>query len=502
MLLILLLLAAALLLLNAFFVLAEFAVVKMRPSRVQELADAGNASARIVRHIQSHLNEYLNVCQIGITLASIGLGFVGEPAIARLVQPLFAWAGAASEAAAHGVAIAVAYTLVSMLHIVLGEMVPKTLAIVRTERMALVTAAPLRFFRILFYVPLVVLNGSANLIVRLMGLGTSVAPEAHSETELRILLAQSQSTGLLSLRRLLLMENVFDLGGLKVRDAMKPRAAVRVLRADASWEENLAVIRESRFSRYPLLEEGLERPLGIVHVKDLLLAAGGAGGPPSLTEVARPYWTATEDSLLEDLLAELQRRRVHLAVVTNAQGQWTGFLSLEDIIEEILGAVEDEFEAEPAVHLGDLLNPRRLVLGVQAASLPEAIGRILDRVPPGELPVAPDAVRRAVLEREEAMSTYLGRGVAVPHARLEGLDRPVAIVGRSEDGIPVAGTGERAHLLFVLLSPLNAPAVQVRLLTRIAGILDSETVAARLRDAPTPEAVIEAIRAGEQAVLG
>jgi CBS domain containing-hemolysin-like protein len=487
-----LLLAVLLLLLNAFFVLAEFAAVKVRPSRVEALAARGNPRAKLVQHIHGNLDEYLSVCQVGITFASIGLGFAGEEAFADLFRKVFGVGSGVSRA----LAIPMAYVLVSFLHILLGELVPKSVAIRRAERAALWTALPLRFFRWVFILPLVVLNGSANFILRVAGLSAAAKEQEHSEEELRLILAQSQSSGLMSFRRLLLLENIFDLGDLRVRDAMRVRDAVKVLKAGAPWEENFKVIRDSRFSRFPLVDGGA-MPLGVVHVKDLFFEGPERMAAADLRKIARPYVITSEETPLENLLGELQRHRGHLAMVRNADGKWVGFLTLEDIIEEVVGAIEDEFETEPPIYLADALTAGRTVLGLSGASLEEVIGQAFGRVADAELPVARERIVRAVLERERAMSTYLGSGLAIPHARLEGLEKPALVFARSEEGIPVKGRDEKAHFIFVLLTPLGQPRAQVRLLARICGLIDSEYLVERLRRAETPQAVVDAIRAAE-----
>lgn len=487
-----LLLALALLLLNAFFVLAEFAIVKVRPSRIEQLAGEGDARAKLVQHIQARLDEYLSVCQVGITFASIGLGFVGEPAFAQLIIRV---TGLGSTAA-HTVAVSVSYALVSFFHILLGELVPKSVAIRRAEKASLLTARPMRVFHGLFYLPLTVLNGSTNAILKLLGLGGQARDADHSEDELRIILAQSQSTGLMSFRRLLFLENIFDLGDVRVRDAMRGRDGVKVLRAGAPWEENFKVIRDTRLSRYPLLGDA-EMPLGVIHVKDLLYEGPDKMASTDLKKIARPYLTAFEDLPLEGLLGDFQRQRGHLAAVKNAEGKWTGIITLEDIIEEVVGSIEDEFESEPKIFMGDALTPSRVVLGIDASSLEEAIGQVFGRVPASELPLPVDRIVKAVLERERAMSTYLGNALAIPHARLEGLDKPVLLFARSDAGIPIKGRDDKAHFLFILLTPTGAPRVQVRLLARVCGLIDSEYVVERLLRAETHAAVVEAIRAAE-----
>lgn len=483
-----LLLAGVLILLNAFFVLAEFAIIKLRPSRVEQLVGEGNARAKMVMHIQLHMDEYLSVCQVGITVASVALGFVGEPGFAEL----FVYLTGASSAVAHSVAVTAALILSSALHVVIGEQVPKMFALRRPEGTALFIAHPMAFWRAVFLVPLVLLNGATKAILRLVGIREAVKEEEHSEEELRIILAKSQSTGLMSFRRLLFLENIFDLSDIKVRDAMRGRDGVRVLRLGAPWEENFKIMRESRLSRFPLVGD-TEFPLGIVHIKDVLYEGPGV----DLKKIARPYLTALEDLPLENLLGDFQRQRVHLAAVKNAEGKWTGVITLEDIIEEVVGTIEDEFEVEPRIFMADALTPGRVVLGIDASSLEEAIGQVFGRVAATELPLPVDRIVKAVLERERAMSTYLGNGLAIPHARLEGFERPALLFGRSDAGIPIKGREDKAHFLFILLTPSGSPRVQVRLLARICGLIDSEYVVERLRKAETHAGVVEAIRAAE-----
>ncbi|MBI4617348.1 MAG: DUF21 domain-containing protein [Planctomycetes bacterium] len=490
--------AVLLLLLNAFFVLAEFAAVKVRATRVEELVEKGDRRAKILATILPRLDDYLSLCQVGITFASIGLGFVGEPAFARLIEPAVRWTGVASEAVAHTIAILVAYFLVSYLHVVIGEQVPKMAAIRRPDVSALWVAAPLKVCRMFFYGPLVLLSFSTKFVLRLLGLAEAKEPQ-HTEEELRILMARSEETGMISFQRLLLFENVFDLGDLRVKDAMRSRDSVKVLRADAPWEENLKTIRECRFSRYPLLTGG-ETPVGFVHVKDLLFLGPEMMAKANLRKLMRPYWSALEDAPLEQLLTELQRHRPNMALVFDKAGKWTGFLTLEDVIEEITGAIEDEFEVDPQVFLADVLLPERMFLGLEARSIPDAVQKILTHFERA-LPLPREKVQTAVLAREQAMSTYIGRGVALPHARLDGIDRPYVFLARCSAGIPVPRRDERTYLVFLILTPSSAPRVQARLLSRITGLLQSEYVEERLREAQSPEELYEAIKAGDPVAL-
>lgn len=485
-----------LLVLNGFFVLAEFAVVKVRSSRIEELVNAGHPRARLLQQIHDHLDEYLSVCQVGITLASVALGMVGE----RLAEMLGSSDGSI---ASYVIAISVSYILISGSHIVIGELVPKSIAIRIADQAALWSALPLRFFHLVFFVPLWILNRIAWFFLRLLGFPGKVSEGEHSEGELRIILDHSQSHGLLSFRRLLFIENVFDLGELKAKDAMRPRGQIKVLQADQPWAAARETIRAHRYSRYPLIAGDPEKPLGIVHLKDILLRPDDAAESPDLAALVRPFLTIKESAPLEQTLAEMQRRRIRVALVSDDAGRWTGLLSLEDVIEEIVGTINDEFERDEIVRVADAIAPSRVVLGVQARSLLDAIAVILAKIAPGALPLPGDQIRRAVQERERTAATYLGNGIAMPHARLPGLEKPAIIVANAPQGIAIEGSAERARIIFLLLTPAGAPRVHQRLQATLAAMIEnSGYVAERLREATTPEQVIEILVAGEQATLG
>jgi CBS domain containing-hemolysin-like protein len=250
-----------LLMMNAFFVLAEFASVKIRGSQIEEMVDRGKRGSRLVQHIHANLDEYISVCQVGVTFASIALGSIGEKIAADRLAPAFVGFGQ-GVVLAHTVATILAILTVSFIHILLGELVPKLVAIRKTNRIALLTAPPLRLARAVLLVPLVVLGICSKAILRLIGLGDMPRHEQVSEDELRIILERSQSGGLISFRRLLFMENIFDLGDLKVRDAMRPRQMVRCLRTGMSWQEVDETTRQWKYSRFPLVGDDPEKPLG------------------------------------------------------------------------------------------------------------------------------------------------------------------------------------------------------------------------------------------------
>jgi CBS domain containing-hemolysin-like protein/mannitol/fructose-specific phosphotransferase system IIA component (Ntr-type) len=499
-----LLLAASFVLLvalNAFFVYAEFASVRIRGSQIEEMLEKGLRNAALLQRIHAKLDEYLSVCQVGITFASVALGFVGEVVAAGIVRPFFAHGAAdGGSLAVHVVATAISVIFVSFVHILLGEQVPKLAAIRDEQRSALATARALTFFHGLFWAPLWVLNASAHAILRLIGLGDLREREDISEGELRILLERGQGSGLMSFRRLLFMENIFDLGEMRARDAMRAKEEAVSLSPSMPADDIIALVRRRRFSRFLVVGDAVELPLGYVHVKDLR-AEEGAEDVPSLDRITRQPIFVEEDILLEQLLAMMQSRRVQMAVMVR-EGRWTGFLTIEDILEEIVGTIGDEFEEDPPMTLAETLSPGRVVTGIEGHSIVGAVRIALSRVMPGELPAPSEEILRAVAERERLAATYMGKGIAIPHAKLGSVSLPSLLVIRSETGVPVENSTERARLLFVLITPAAQPRVHLKLLSRVAELLEgSEYVVDRLLEAKSSGAMFEIIVTAEQASI-
>ena len=346
---------------------------------------------------------------------------------------------------------------------------------------------------------------SLALIVFILLVCVIVSLLRPRKADLKMMFERTEKLGLIPFRRLLLIENIIDMGDLKVRDAMRRCSGVRLLRLDAAWEENLKLISETHFSRYPLLDGNDGKPIGVLHVKNIPFAeAAERMTPGRLKSLARPPLEMSEDLPLEEALAQFQRRYRKMAIVVDAKGKWSGIITSEDVLEEIVGRIGDEFDltrADRAVSLADALTPGRVVFDLRAASMIEAIQQLVTRIPRNELPADPQTIIRAVQQREQAMPTYLGQGLAVPHGRLDGIEKPVLAFAASAEGVPLENTNERATLFFLLLTPTGMARMQPRLLADIVGLVDSDYVTERLRKAKTPEDVIEAIRAGQQVVL-
>jgi tellurite resistance protein TerC len=346
---------------------------------------------------------------------------------------------------------------------------------------------------------------SLALIVFILLICVIISLLRPRKADLKALFERTERLGLIPFRRLLLIENIIDLAEVKVRDAMRVRSGVRSIRLDLPWNDNLKMISETHFSRYPLIEREGDQPTGVIHVKNIPFADPPAQiTPDRLRKLARPPLQMTEELSLEEALAQFQRRFRKMAIVVNDRGEWTGILTNEDVLGEIVGRIGDEFDAtraEPPILLADVLTPGRIIFDLQAGTMAEAIEKIIAAIPKAELPGDTQTISDLVKQRERSMPAYFGNGLAVPHGRLGGFDVPVLIFARSDEGVPAGVDNERAELIFMLLTPLGMARVQPRLLADIVGLNESEYVIERLHKAKTPEEVIEAIRAGQQVSL-
>ncbi len=340
--------ALFLVLLNGFFVNAEFSIVKVRETRIQELIRRGNERAKTVLKLIDNMDEYLSATQLGITLASLGLGWIGEPAFSKLFEPLLHPLGLADNPAlTHTLAGGSAFLLITFLHIVLGELAPKSLAIQQPERSAQWAAAPLVFFYRLSYPFIWVLNGAANQFLRLMGIKpTSEFEITHSEEELRILLSRSSEHGIIDRNKKRLLMKVFSFAQRTVRQVMVPSVEVRFLDIRKSVEENLELVRGQKHTRYPLCEVGLDRVLGLIHVKDLLWNYETVGPEFDLKLLKRQTLFVPESKRIDSLLSEFRESRIHMAIVVDEYGSTVGIVTLEDVLEELVGEIQDEFDLE------------------------------------------------------------------------------------------------------------------------------------------------------------
>jgi CBS domain containing-hemolysin-like protein len=334
----------ALVLLNGFFVAAEFAIVKVRTTQIEPLLKGGGTSVRTAQHIITHLDRYISATQLGITVASLALGWVGEPFVAELLAPLFVLAGVTSGGVVDAAAFAVAFGTITFVHIVLGELAPKSLAIRRAQRTALFVSRPLQVFVTVFGPFIWLLNISANLLLRATGIQPlKVGDIAHSEEELRLLLAKGttfSSTG----RKILL--NAMELQHRTVREVMVPRTSIVFLSMEKSLEENIAVAMDNQFTRYPLCERDLDNVIGMIHMKDLFRLKAERGSSAHLLDIKREMPFVPETTPIEKILNTFLTKRVLMAISVDEFGGTAGLVTLENILEELVGDIRDEFDVE------------------------------------------------------------------------------------------------------------------------------------------------------------
>lgn len=491
------------LLLNAFFVLSEFAVVKVRFTRLEELASKGVTRAKIAKEAVKDLEAYLSTAQLGITIASIGLGWVGEPAVAHLVTPLFAALGIeATPAATHTASVAIAFSIITAFHVVIGELVPKNMAIRMPEASALWIAAPFKFFHTVFFVPMWVLNESANLVLRLLRIKQNQEDTIHSDEELRMILGQSQEHGKISLGRLMMFEHLFDFGKTKVKEVMTPRGAINFLTLGSSPEEILSKIKEKRFSRYPVVaKDGTS--VGYVHFKDLYDCLLTPNCPlPDLGKVKRPLAEVSEEISVERALRDFQEKRIQLALAKNAKGETTGLLTMEDIVEELTGEIRDEFEQPPKLLLSGILQPAACRLELAETGRFEAIEELLNALHAAVPEFDKAEALKAIVKRETNFSTALGHQTAFPHARLASLSRPLLAVGKSREGIYFPSPDNQpVKVLFLILTPFNEPIAQLNILAQLSGLISNLTLRKRLLSAKAPENLQDVLRTFENKVM-
>lgn len=339
--------ALALVLLNGFFVAAEFSLARARATRLEQLADTGRGAAALAQDQVKHIDRYLAACQLGITLASLGLGWLGEPAFAHLLEPVFSAVGL-GEGSAALTSVILAFIIITVLHVVVGELAPKTIAIQKAESTAMKIARPLEWFRVLFAPFIAVMNGAANRLVRGLGVEPATEHELSSTPEdLQILIAQSEEGGAIEPEEADMLEGVFGLQQSLTRDIMTPRPEVTTLLADAPVRVALTEVLATRHSRFPVLNgDGV---LGIVHLSQLARGLLEKGDATPVRELCSAALFVPEMQPVDDLLRQLQARRASLAVVLDEYGDFAGVVTVEDVIEEIVGEIDDERDRAAAV---------------------------------------------------------------------------------------------------------------------------------------------------------
>ena len=328
---------------NAFFVSAEFAFVAVRRTRIDELVEEGSGAAKRVRRLIDDPARFISAFQVAITLSSLALGAIGEPAVSRVFEELFGGIGALGESAAVILSVILAFAVITALHVVLGEIVPKTLTLSRAEAVALRVALPVQVFMWAFAPFIWVLRGLSEAIIRLLGLeAVSEMRLVHSEEELKMLISASHEEGVLEESEEQLLHKVFDFAETEAKQVMVPRPDVVGLPAELTPDEALAQALAAPYTRYPVYRESLDDLVGVVHLRHLIAAADD--GIATVAELARPAAMIPETKKLDELLADFRRTKSHMAVVVDEYGSFTGIVTLEDLLEEIVGEINDEFD--------------------------------------------------------------------------------------------------------------------------------------------------------------
>lgn len=331
---------------NGFFVAAEFAIVKVRASQLEIRVKEGNRFAILSKHIVSHLDGYLAATQLGITLASLGLGWIGEPVVSKIIIKIMDLMGLAiNPELAHTIALPVAFGIITVLHIVFGELAPKSLAIQRSEKITLFIAYPLQFFFILFKPVIWILNSIANFILRIIGISAVHGVDVHSSEELKYLVQQGQESGKIDADEYKIIKNAFDFSEQTAKQIMVPRTQVFALDVNDFDESMLDKVIDESYSRIPCYEDSLDNTVGVVYLKDILLATR-RNEPLNIRSIMRTIHIVPDTKHIGQLLNEFQIMHQQMALVVNEYGGTEGIITMEDILEELVGEIQDEFDNE------------------------------------------------------------------------------------------------------------------------------------------------------------
>ena len=401
-----LILTIVLLAVNAFFVAAEFAMVRVRGTQLVQLAAEGSSTGRLAAHVVDHIDSYLSACQVGITAASLGLGWVGEPGVAAAIAPLFGWLRDLNDTLYHFVSFAIAFAIITYLHIVVAEQAPKYLAIQRARQTSLFVAYPLHLFYRVAYPFIWFVNASANRILRWLGI--SVRPgeevEALSDEELKLMVATSAKHGVLQESERVIVGNALDFADTVVRQVMVPRTEIVAVPDDLDLAGLVAMTRQTRISRLPVYRDDLDHVVGVLHVKDLV--GVDRTSHAKARDLMRRVPSIPETLRLDQALAEFRRQRTGLAIVIDEFGGTAGLVTLADILEQLVGEVRDEFEQ------GDVQRIREESPGVHVIDGLVSLGDLRDRLQLGLAEEPYDTVGGMVFGRLGRVAT-VGDGVEV-----------------------------------------------------------------------------------------
>ncbi|WP_053364840.1 hemolysin family protein [Bacillus sp. FJAT-27245] len=360
-----LLLVLVLIALTAFFVTTEFAIVKVRSSRIDQLIEENRKGAKAAKHVITHLDEYLSACQLGITITALGLGWLGEPTVMALLKPIFDNVQL-NQSISKVISFGIAFSLITFLHVVVGELAPKTFAIQKAEAVALFFAKPIITFYKIMYPFIWALNGSARFLTGLFGLKPASENElAHSEEELRIILSESYEKGEINQSELTYVNNIFEFDNRIAKEIMVPRTEIVTFSIDDSMEKILETIRREKYTRYPVVVGDKDNVAGMVNIKEILTATlkPEALKEKPLTYFMKPIIHVIETIPIHELLVKLQKERTHMAILVDEYGGTAGLVTVEDILEEIVGEIRDEFDADEVADIRKIKDGHYIMSG-------------------------------------------------------------------------------------------------------------------------------------------
>jgi CBS domain containing-hemolysin-like protein len=348
--------------LTAFFVASEFAVVKIRTSRVDQLVAEGNKKAILAKKVVTDLDYYLSACQLGITVTALGLGALGKPTVERLLYPVFDYLNVSASISSVA-SYAIAFILVTFLHVVVGEMAPKTLAIQFSEKLTLLLSPPLYWFGKIMYPFIWALNGASRVILRAFGVKPAGHEQAYSEDEIKIIMNQSYEGDENNKTKLSYLENVFVFDERDAKDIMVPRTELVTLNQNMTYDDIIPILDEHNYSRYPVIEDGdKDRIVGVVNVKKILPDMV-ALREHQLVDFVREIPYVSEVTSIQDAMIKMQQERVHMAVVVDEYGGTSGIITMEDILEELVGEIRDEFDADEVADIQETGENQYLING-------------------------------------------------------------------------------------------------------------------------------------------
>lgn len=343
-----LVLIAILIALTAFFVASEFAIVKVRSTKIDQLIEEGKPNALAAKKVISNLDEYLSTCQLGITVTALGLGWLGEPTVESILGPLLTQLNI-PESASHILSIAIAFSLITFIHVVVGELAPKTMAIQKAEQVTLFIAKPLIGFNKVMYPFIWVLNGSARVLTRMLGLkAVSEHDLAHTEEELRIIVSESYKSGEINQSEFKYVNKIFEFDDRIAKEIMVPRTEIATISKDDTIQQFFSIMAEENFTRYPVIDGDKDHIIGLVNIKELFteMIDKKSQTTSTINRYVRPIIRVIDSIPIHDLLLKMQKERVHMAILMDEYGGTSGLVTVEDILEEIVGDIRDEFDLD------------------------------------------------------------------------------------------------------------------------------------------------------------